>query len=391
MQKIILKKNEERRLLAGHLWIYSNEIDNKETPLKKFAPGELVQIFTASNQMLGIGYINPNTLLCARLLTRSSTEKIDTNFFTDKISRAFNLRGKFFLQPFYRLVYAESDNLPGLIIDRYGEYFVVQITTCGMEQLKNFIIAALVELFNPVGVLFKNESDARELEGLKKYTEVVYGAVPETLLMQENDVEFYIPVILGQKTGWFYDQRNNRKLILPFIKDKIVLDLYAYVGSFAILAAVHGAKEVIAVDSSALAIEFINKNANLNKVENIVIAKKADVFTFLSGFQRNYFDCILLDPPALIKRAKDINSGTALYLKLHCLALQLLKAGGILITSSCSMHLMRDQLLDVIRKASLKENKSVKIVQQLHQAPDHPLHPAIKETEYLKGFAVYIA
>lgn len=388
MKMITLKKGEEKRILAGHCWVYSNEIDTSKTPLKQFSPGELVQVASSKNQILGVGYINPNTLLCVRLLSRNAAQKIDKLFISEKIATALTMREKFFPKPFYRLVYSEADQLPGLIVDRHGNYLVMQLTTAGMEQLKHIIIDALIELLAPQGILIKNSSSMRILEGLPCYVEVAYKDVPETITIEENDVAFKIPGVNGQKTGWFYDHRANRAAVLPLVKNKSVLDLFSYVGGFGIQAAVNHAKHATCIDSSPLAIEYINLNAELNSVTKKISAIKTDVTEFLSSTNKQQFDIVMLDPPALIKKAKDLNAGSNTYLKLNRLALKVLSPGGILLSSSCSMHLKRDLLLDIIRKAGVMENKKLAIVQQLHQAADHPIHPAIKETEYLKGFMV---
>lgn len=390
MNTVILKKNEERRLLAGHLWIYSNEIDTKISPLKNFKPGELVIIKTSHNKNLGIGYINPNTLLCARLLTHDTNEKIDCNFFITRIKQALILRKLCFDKPFYRLIFSESDQLPGLVVDRFNNVLVAQLNTAGMENLKELIVEALVHVIKPTSILWKNSSSIRAIENLPNYVETAYGNPPEQIELEENNIKFIASIKEGQKTGWFYDQRNNRSRVATYVKDKNILDVFSYSGSFGINAMMNGAKNLTCIDASEFALKQIKQNAILNNMNNEIEIICGDAFAVLKDLcaSQKLFDVIILDPPAFIKRRKDIEIGTNAYLRLHCLALKLLQANGLLITTSCSLHLSRDMLLDVLRQASLHERRNCVVVEQLHQSQDHPIHPAITETDYLTGFIV---
>lgn len=376
-----LKKQEERRLLAGHLWIFSNEI---ATPLKGFQPGELVRVETATGRPLGIAYINPNTLLAARLLTRDANANINQAFFEERLRQALALRESIFAKPFYRLVFGESDGLSGLVVDRYNQLLVVQITTAGMEQLKEIIIGALREVLNPQAILWRNDSSVRELEGLPMYVEPAFGNVPETILIEENDAQFEVPILTGQKTGWFYDQRDNRARLQRYVKDKHVLDVFSYIGGWGIQAAMFGADQVLCVDSSATAIQGIQKNAELNHKAEQLKTLTEDAFVALKNLQPEKFDVVILDPPAFIKKRKDTSAGAIAYQRINELGMSLLNENGILITSSCSLHLSADMLRDAVRKASLQAKRGVQILEQGFQAPDHPIHPAIPETAYLK-------
>jgi 23S rRNA (cytosine1962-C5)-methyltransferase len=381
-----LKKQEERRLLAGHLWIFSNEIDVAVTPLRNFQVGQLVRVETKTGRPLGVGYINPNTLLSARLLTRDANAHINQSFFVERFQQALALRESIFDKPFYRLVFGESDGLPGLVVDRYGQYLVAQITTAGMEQLKQIILDALCAVFNPEAVLWRNDSSVRELEGLPIYVETAFGDIPETVLIEENNTQFQVPMMAGQKTGWFYDQRDNRARLQRYVKDKRVLDVFSYVGGWGIQAAMLGAKEVVCVDSSNTAIQFIQKNAELNHKADQVKTLEEDAFVALKNLHQaqEKFDVVILDPPAFIKKRKDSAAGTLAYQRINELGLSLINANGILITSSCSLHLSAEMLRDAVRKASLQTKRDVQILEQGFQAPDHPIHPAIPETGYLK-------
>lgn len=392
MKTIILKKNEERRLLAGHLWVYSNEIDTKITKLRDFIPGELVYIKNSQNKNLGVGYINPHTLLCARLLTRDTNQTIDCDFFITKIQQALLLRQMCFAKPFYRVIFSESDYLSGLVVDRFGDVLVAQFNTFGMENLKDFILEALVEVLKPKAIWLRNNSSIRVTETLPSYVELAYGSSDDSIEFEENNIRFIVPIKEGQKTGWFYDQRNNRAHLAPYVDNKSVLDIFSYSGSFGINAAIYGARQVTCIDASEFAIDQVKQNALLNNVADKVDVICDDAFAALKKLdgKQASFDVIILDPPAFIKRRKDIEIGTKAYLRAHRAALKLLKPNGILLTTSCSMHLPVDALLDVLRQAALQENRQATVITQLHQGQDHPIHPAIVETNYLKGFIVHV-
>ncbi|MSP53213.1 MAG: class I SAM-dependent rRNA methyltransferase [Gammaproteobacteria bacterium] len=383
-----LQKNQDRRLQAGHLWIYNNEINNTLTPLTSFTPGELVQVEASNGKPLGIAYVNPKTLLCGRLLTRDPNETIDTDFFIRRIQAALTLRQKLFAKPYYRLVYGESDGLPGLIMDQFGETLVGQINTAGMDLLVPHLLAALQEVIKPKNILWRNDSSYRVVEGLTEGVTIGLGTPPELCRLEENDCLFDADIWHGQKTGWYYDHRFARARLAHYVKDKTVLDLFSYTGAFGVQMAKAGASHVTCVDSSGTALKLLAHNAQLNKVESKITTLDSDVFTALADLknQNKKFDVIIADPPAFIKRKKDSAAGTQAYLRVNELAASLLAENGVLLSASCSMHLSRDELLDVIRRASLKTGRSLTVLEQLHQAPDHPVDPAIEETNYLKGF-----
>lgn len=385
LKELYLKKNEERRLVAGHLWIYSNEIDTHKAPLKSYEPGELVSVISAKGKVMGVAYVNPHALICARLLS-TKLELIDEAFFVKAFQRAFSLRQLFYLQPYYRLVYAESDFLPGLIVDRYNDVFVLQTNTFGMEKLTDLICKALINIFNPSAIILKNNSSMRQLEGLPSDVSIAYGNAPEVTTIEENDCRYTIPLLEGQKTGWFYDHRENRKRLARYVTGKTVLDAFSYRGGWGIQAAHYGAKEVLCIDNSAQALAGVQENALLNGY-NQVHCLQSDVFDALKQLVQNrrQFDVIILDPPALIKKRKDNDEGVIAYLRLNELAMQLLSKVGVLVSCSCSQHLSSDQLTDIIRRASLKTGKKTQIVERGFQGLDHPIHPAIAETAYLKA------
>lgn len=385
-----LAKDQDRRLRAGHLWIYTNEVDTQKTPLSTFNPGDLVEVKSQRNKSLGIAYINPHTLLCARLLTSERSTSINKDFFIHHLQTALNLRQNLYAEPYYRWVFSESDRLPGLIIDRFNDVIVVQANTAGMNRLLPEILAAIQHLLQPKSVIYRLDSPYRELEQLPLSAEVAYGETISDLVIKENSCEFLVSLLHGQKTGWFFDHRDNRKRITHYVKDKTVLDVFCYLGAFTMPIAKAGAKQITCIDSSKLAIEGLLHNAKLNHCDNLVTALTGDAFELLLDLanRKQQFDVILLDPPALIKKKKDYQQGLSAYEKLNQLALSLLSPNGILLTASCSMHLSDSDLLNCVRKASITVNRQIAVLEQLHQGRDHPVHPAIPETNYLKGYIV---
>lgn len=229
-----LKSNSDRRIKGGHLWVFSNEVDTAQTPLTALTAGQEVQLETATGKVLGLATVSPDNLICARLHSRDADHGLNKSLLVHRIKIALSLREKLFYKPFYRLVYGESDLLPGLVVDRFGDYLVVQITTPGMERVRGEVIEALVQVLAPVGVLFKNDGAARKAEQLDAYVEVAFGEVPERVALEENGVRFEAPVHTGQKTGWFYDHRMNRARLAPYVKGKRVLDLYSYIGGWGV-------------------------------------------------------------------------------------------------------------------------------------------------------------
>ena len=385
MKTLSLKKYEDRRLREGHLWIYSNEVDTAKTPLKTLTAGEQVVIEDFAGKKLGIATVSPQSLICARLISRDVKHPLDKSLLVHRLNQALSLRERFYPEPYYRLVYGDSDGLCGLVVDRFGDYCVVQTTTAGMELVKDEIVQALVKVLNPQGILFKNDSKARALEGLASYIEVAYGEVPDLVPLVENGVKFFAPVHEGQKTGWFYDHRESRAQLQRVVKGKRVLDVFCYAGSWGVQAAAFGAAEVTCVDASEFALNIVQKNAQANGLENIKTLQ-GDAFTMLTQLkqQGEQFDVIVLDPPAFMQKRKDHANGLQAYRRINELAMRLLVRDGILVSGSCSMHLKTEELVDVIRGASRHLDKTAQVVFIGGQGADHPVHPAIPETSYLK-------
>ena len=390
---LYLKRNEDTRLRAGHLWVFSNEVDVKRSPLTQFEPGEPCIIVDAHDKPLGVGYANPNSLIAARLVNRGIAHPLDRSLLVHKLNVALGLRERLYAEPYYRLVFGESDGLPGLTLDRYGDVIVGQTTTAGMERLKDDIAAAVVKVLKPAALVWKNDAGSRAMEQLPEYADVAYGELSAPVIAREGGLDFEIDVIGGQKTGWFYDQRANRDLLGAFganalVRDARVLDMFSYLGGWGLRAAASGAREVACVDASAAAVEAIERNARRNDLHERVTALKADAFEHLKALRdaRERYDVVILDPPAFVKRKKDFAEGRLAYRRINEMAMQILAKDGILITCSCSYHMSRAALLEAVQQGARHLDRSVQVLAQLQQAPDHPVHPAIAETDYLKGF-----
>ncbi|MDG9927878.1 MULTISPECIES: class I SAM-dependent rRNA methyltransferase [Pseudomonas] len=385
-----LKANAERRLRAGHLWVYSNEIDVAATPLNQFQPGDQAILEAAGGKPLGIVALSPNNLICARLLSRDVKHVLDKSLLVHRLNVALSLRERLFDTPHYRLVYGDSDLLPGLVVDRFGDHLVVQLASAAMERQKDAVIEALVQVLKPRGILFKNDSAARDAEGLERYIDTAFGVVPEWVALEENGVKFEAPVQGGQKTGWFYDHRMNRARLAPYVQGKRVLDLFSYIGGWGVQAAAFGASEVFCVDGSALALDGVERNATLNGVAEKVTCVEGDVFEALKELKaaEERFDVVVADPPAFIKRKKDLKNGEAAYRRLNEQAMRLLNKDGILVSASCSMHLPEDDLQNILLSSARHLDRNVQLLERGGQGPDHPVHPAIPETRYIKSLTV---
>jgi 23S rRNA (cytosine1962-C5)-methyltransferase len=380
-----LKRNEDRRLHAGHLWIFSNEVDTGQTPLTKFEPGDLVRVLAHNDRALGLAYANPRSLISARVLETWTIP--DTGWFAARIRTALELRERLYSKPYYRLVYGESDGLPGLVIDRFDTACVVQIGTAGMERLKAQIVGALEQVLHCQALLFKNDGAMREMEGLPCYVEAAKGRFDAPHRVLEDGLEFHAPLAAGQKTGWFFDQAANRRALVKYVRRGArVLDVFSYVGAWGVRAAHSGAREVLCVDSSAAALELAADNALRN--ETRLETRKGDAFEVLEDLagKDERFDIVVVDPPAFAKRKKDLPKALAGYKRLNQLAIGVLAEEGILVSCSCSYHVSAADLQDAIGKAARGADKHLQILEMGGQAPDHPVHPAIPETRYLKAY-----
>lgn len=392
LKTLVLNAGAEKRLRGGHLWIYSNEVDNKRSPLKQFATGEQVVVEAANGKALGTATVNPNTLICGRLVSRDTQYKLDKSFIVHRLKVALSLREACYDRPCYRLVFGDSDGLPGLVIDRFFQIFVVQISSAGMENVRDEIIAALDKVFSPEAIVLRCDGKMRVTEGLESYVEVVQGEVPELCPLEENGVPLLAPVLNGQKTGWFYDHRDNRAAMQRHVKGKRVLDLFSYAGGWGVQALAAGAAEVTCVDSSELALDVALENARRNDADKRFIGLEGDAFDTCKALlqDKSRFDVVIVDPPAFIQRRKDVRNGERAYGRINNLAMRLLDKRGVLISASCSMHLERNRLIDILRANARELDRNAQIFAQGHQSADHPVLPAIPETDYLKSFFVRV-
>lgn len=388
MQTLQLRENADRRLRGGHVWIYSNEVDTKVNSLKQYQMGEQVVVINSKGKALGIAYLNPNTLICGRMVSRDIERPLDRSLIIHRLKVALSLREMSFDAPCYRLVFGDSDGLPGLVIDRFYDIFVVQISTAGMEAVLDDVLEAVHKVFKPKVILLKNDGKMRALEGLETYIEVVHGDLPDLCPLEENGVSMVAPLHQGQKTGWFYDHRDNRKKMQELVKGKRVLDLFSYVGGWGTQALAAGASEVGCVDASHVALEVATENARINQAEDRFQAFHGDAFDICKSLiaDKEKFDVIVVDPPAFIQKKKDIRNGERAYARMNNFAMRMLKKDGILISASCSMHLENKRLVEIIRSNSRELDRNAQIFHTGHQGADHPIHPAIPETEYLKAY-----
>ncbi|SEM00251.1 class I SAM-dependent rRNA methyltransferase [Halomonas caseinilytica] len=392
LRSLRLKKNADRRLKAGHLWLYSNEIDTGATPLKDFAPGEQAVVEAANGKAMGVAYVNAHSLICARLVSRDAGTVLDRSLLVHRLNQALSLRQRLFAKPYYRLVHGEGDLLPGLVIDRFDDVLVVQLNTAGMEAVREPLLDALDKVLSPRVVVLRHDTSGRRMEGLEGGVEVLGDEPPENVELEENGVRFIAPVLDGQKTGWFFDHRANRAWLNGLVAGKRVLDLFSYVGGWGIQAAAHGASEVLCVDASERALQGVAENAELNGLQERVAVGEGDAFEALAALKADdeRFDVVILDPPAFIKKRKDTAAGERAYGRLNREAMRLLGRDGLLVSASCSMHLGMDRLTDVVRGAARHQDRHGQVIFQGHQGPDHPVHPAIPETSYLKALGVRV-
>ena len=393
METVFLKKGEDRRLRVGHLWVFSNEIDTKRSPLPAFAPGQNVIVADCGGRPLGTGYVNPASLIAVRMVSRKTDEILGPDLLRRRLADALALRGRMFRAPFYRLCHGEGDFLPGLVADRHGDHIVCQITTAGMDAHTDELVAVLDELLHPSSILLDNDVASRNLEGLERFQRVALGSMPDETTVEENGMHYTIPLRGGQKTGWFYDQRVNRAALTPFVQAQPgchVLDAFCYAGGFGALAAKNGAGKISFMDASAHALSYARRNAEQFGTETESL--QGDALTLLADLRREgrTFDIVCLDPPAFIKRKKDAKQGLEAYQRVNELGLDLVRPGGMLMTCSCSHHLEADTLRNLVTRAAGKRRRHARLLFQGFQGPDHPIHPAMPETAYLKTFLFHL-
>ena len=386
---IHLQAGRSRRLRAGHPWVFSNEIVMDQAA-KALPPGGLVRIIDAGGESLGIGSFNPHSLIGIRVLSRDADQIIDRTFLAARLKRARALRDALYDVPYYRLVHAEADGLGGLVIDRFGDAVTIEANTAGMELLLPEILAALDEVIDPKIVLIKNDSPVRKLEGLELYDKVAKGELNAPIELIENGVRFLADLTTGQKTGWFYDQRDNRAAVAKLAKGRTVIDFYTYAGGFALQAAKAGASHVIAVDRSEGSLALAAKSAELNglALETVRADSFAEMERLANAGQR--FGVVVADPPAFVKSKKDLAAGAKGYRKMTRLAAQLVEPGGFLLVASCSHHMSPENFADEVRHGLSNAQRSGRILRSAGAGSDHPLHPNLPESAYLKALLLQL-
>jgi len=387
---IKLKKGQDRKVNAGHPWVYSNEIDG--VGLAEIPSGSLVKVANAFGNFLGFGYYNRHSLIAVRILTKKEHQEINQDFLTKKIEQALKLREDFFSEPYYRLIHSEADGLAGLIIDRFDNLLVLQVSTAGMENLLDTLVVSLNTIFINPTIILRNDISTRKLEGLQEYVKVLQGELLDKNILIENGLKFHFDPINGQKTGWFFDQRENRKFVASLVKGKDMLDCYCYNGGFGINAAAAGAKSVTFIDSSDLAIKNVQENIKLNNLDGNFQFINGKVFDELERLSKigQKFQVVVLDPPAFVKSRKDFFTGIKGYEKLTKIAAKLVAKNGYLFIASCSHNAGLQDLIKASASGIDKAGKSAKIVRIFGAGFDHPLHPFLPESEYLKSITYQI-
>jgi 23S rRNA (cytosine1962-C5)-methyltransferase len=390
--RVYLLPGHDKRVGFGHPWAYSNEI-RVDAAAKATLPGALVQLVRVDGKFVATGTFNPKTLIAFRAFSRDADATIDRAFFARRLRAALALRERMFPKPYYRLVHAEADGLPGLIVDRFGDVCVLQAGTAGIEAMTPEILAALDEALGPRAVVLANESPLRALEGLDAYTRLASGNIVGPVEVEENDLVFFADPLGGQKTGWFYDQRDNRAFVAGLARNAgSVLDLYCYAGGFAVAAAAQGAKRVLAVDGSAVALDLARRSAAKNGVADACEFLKQDAFDALEALAAGpeRFEIVVADPPPFARSKKDVPAALKGYRKLARLAATLVRPGGFLFVASCSHNVTAEAFAAEAAGGISRAGREGRILRAAGAGPDHPVHPLLPETAYLKSLTLQL-
>lgn len=382
MAKATLVKIKENRIEYGHPWVFRSDIDKIEG---RFHPGDIIDVYSSKNKFLGRGYINPESQIIIRILTNEQ-EEIDRDFFYKRIKAAWDYRKIVADLNSCRAVFAESDFLPALIVDKFGDYLVVQTLSLGIDKHKDLLVEILDDIIKPAGIYERNDVPVRELEGLEQRKGFLKGHFDTKVEMIENGVKFIVDIENGQKTGFFLDQKENRASLKTFVKDAKVLDCFTHTGSFALHAGFYGAKSVLGIDISEHAVECATTNAKINGLDQVVRFQAANTFNILRDFdtQRERFDTIILDPPAFTKTKGAVEGAIRGYKEINLRAMKILNSGGFLVSCSCSHHVSPDLFLDIIYDASIDAKRKIRLIEYRTQAKDHPILLASEETQYIK-------
>ena len=381
-----LRPREGRRARAGSPWIFSNEIA-LDAATKELPSGALVDVVLDDGVSLGTAFFNPKTLIAARIVSPERGARIDAAFFAERIRRADAIRARRFAAPFYRVVHAEADGLPGLIVDRYGDVLVCQQGAAGTDARTGEIVTALREVFSPSAIVLRNDFHARTLEGLPSTTELAWGAAPGVIAFEENGAVFRADPMAGQKTGWFFDQRENRAFAASFAKDQAVLDVFSHAGGFALAALAAGASEAMCIDASEKALTLAGEAAAANDVEARLSLRKADAFDAFEDMasQGVRFGVVIADPPAFAKTRKDIEAAARAYRKVARMAAGVVDKGGVLVLCSCSHHIDPARFHAECAAGIHQAKRPARLLRASGADIDHPVHPQLPETAYLKA------
>ena len=382
---ISISPGRQKRVRAGHPWVFSNEI--KMTPeVKALTPGTVIAVVDAASSAVGTAIFNPHTLIAARLMTSHSFADINAGWLAAKITRAAALRDRLHDKPFYRLVHAEADGLPGLIVDRYDNACVVQLNTAGMELLVAEIVAALQQTIAPKGIVLQRDSAARHLEGLPTVAPEIVGNVASPAPLTANGVDFLADLSEGQKTGWFYDHRENRARVAALSRGQRVADVYSYLGGFGLQAAAAGATDVVCIDRSEPALNLATQSAAAADLGKICKFEKSEAFAALDALSsaKEKFGVVIADPPAFVKSKKDLKPGARGYRKLTRLAAKVVAHEGILCVASCSHHMPMEIYAEQVQRGVHDAGRTGRILHVGGAGPDHPTHPNLAESAYLK-------
>jgi 23S rRNA (cytosine1962-C5)-methyltransferase len=384
--KLTLLPGQDRRLRAGHPWVFSNELQMDAAAAKALAPGDVVCLATADGRPLALAQFNPHSLIAARVLTRNKDAVVDAKFLQRRLVRALHLREKLFDRPYYRLVHAEADGLPGLVVDRFADVLVCQLNSAGMARLEEPLLEALQKVLRPRAVVLRNDSPVRELEGLDVEVRMARGELEGQIELVENELTFLADPLGGQKTGWYFDQRDNRAFAARLGRGGRVLDLYSYSGGFGLAAAVAGASQVLAIDRSQAGLDLALASAERNGLAGALTAERQDAFTALERLtgDKERFDLVVADPPSFVKSKRDLKPGLRGYRKLARACGTLVAEAGFLVIACCSHNVAPDAFVDEVHRGLRDAGRGARLLRLAGAGPDHPGHPALPESAYLK-------
>lgn len=391
LPRLYLQAGGDRRIAHGFPWAFSNEI-RMDADAKALPAGSLVTLHRVDGKALGIGMFNPHALVAVRLLDRNPGAIIDAGFLASRLRHALQLRDRLFAEPFYRLVHAEADGLPGLIVDRFGGHLVAQLNTAGMARLAPDLLVAIDDVLTPETLVLRNDSRMRELEGLPREVTLAKGSLEDPVEVRENGLVFYADLLAGQKTGWFYDQGANRAFVASLAAGRSLLDVFCHSGGFAVTAAAAGAGRVLGIDTSLPALDLAGRAATANGVAAVCTFRHGEAFGSLEALAASgeRFDVVVADPPAFVKTRRELNAGLKGYRKLARLAAAVVQPGGFLFIASCSHSVDAAMFTREVVAGLDRAGRGARILRAAGAGPDHPVHPHLPETAYLKTLVMQV-